>query len=99
MELNTAFGLALKRIRTQQGITQEDFSSVSSRTYLSTLERGLKGPTIEKLEQLAGVLNVHPATILISAYLTKDGEESYQELIKRIGAELKAISSRAQKLG
>jgi len=25
MELNTAFGLALKRLRKQQGLTQEDF--------------------------------------------------------------------------
>ncbi|WP_043311221.1 helix-turn-helix domain-containing protein [Pseudomonas sp. ML96] len=91
MELNTAFGLALKQIRMQQGVTQEDFSGISSRTYLSVLERGLKGATIEKLEQLAGVLNVHPATILISAYLIKDSEESYQELINRIGAELEAL--------
>lgn len=92
MELNMAFGLALKQIRTQKDLTQEDFSVVSSRTYLSTLERGLKGPTIEKLEQLAGVLGVHPATILISAYLTKDAGESHQELMKRIGAELKALN-------
>lgn len=95
MELNTAFGLALKELRQQKGLKQEDFSSVSSRTYLSTLERGMKGATIEKLEQLASVLDVHPATILISAYLTKDCEESYQELIKRIGTELKALKKTA----
>lgn len=96
MELNTAFGLALKQIRTLQGLTQEDFSIVSSRTYLSTLERGLKGPTIEKLEQLASVLDVHPATILISAYLTKGNEESHHELIKQISAELKALKKRSK---
>lgn len=71
MELNTAFGLALKQLRKQREMTQEDFSAVSSRTYLSTLERGQKGPTIQKLEQLAGVLEVHPATLLIAAYLLK----------------------------
>ncbi len=41
MELKQAFSLALKRLRTRRGLTQEDFSFVSSRTYLSTMERGL----------------------------------------------------------
>ncbi len=49
MELKQAFGQALKQLRMSQGLTQEDFSDVSSRTYLSTLERGLKSPTIDKL--------------------------------------------------
>ncbi|RZI56391.1 MAG: XRE family transcriptional regulator, partial [Pseudomonas sp.] len=53
MELNIAFGQALRDIRKQRGLTQEDFSDVSSRTYLSTLERGLKRPTIDKVSQLA----------------------------------------------
>ncbi|UVL89468.1 helix-turn-helix domain-containing protein [Pseudomonas sichuanensis] len=73
MELTTAFGLALKHIRNLKNLTQEDFSVVSSRTYLSSLERGLKGATIEKVDQLAGVLGVHPATLLIATYLEKDG--------------------------
>lgn len=91
MELSTAFGLALKQLRKQKGLTQEDFSNVSSRTYLSSLERGLKGPTIEKLEQLAGVLDVHPATMLIAAYLRKDSGAGRHELIRRIEAELKHL--------
>ncbi|MBD9427635.1 helix-turn-helix transcriptional regulator [Pseudomonas sp. PDM15] len=95
MELNKAFGLALKQIRSQQGLTQEDFTSVSSRTYLSALERGLKGPTIQKLEQLAGVLNVHPATVLISAFLHKNGGEDYRQLLLRIGTELQTLEQHA----
>lgn len=42
---------------------------VSSRTYLSSLERGLKSPTIEKVEQLASVLKIHPLSLLLLAYL------------------------------
>ncbi|BGE66908.1 TPA: helix-turn-helix transcriptional regulator [Pseudomonas aeruginosa] len=91
MELSTAFGLALKQLRKQKGLTQEDFSNVSSRTYLSTLERGIKGPTIEKLEQLAGVLDVHPATILVAAYLQKESGAGRRELLRRIDAELKRL--------
>ena len=91
MELNSAFGLALKQLRKHRKLTQGDFAAVSSRTYLSTLERGQKGPTIQKLEQLAGVLGVHPATLLIAAYLAKDPHRDSQELIARLSDELQAL--------
>ncbi|WLI26920.1 helix-turn-helix transcriptional regulator [Pseudomonas rhodesiae] len=68
MELKQAFGAALKKLRSERKLSQEDFSDVSSRTYLSTLERGLKSPTIEKVDELASVLNVHPLTILVGWY-------------------------------
>ena len=91
MELNSAFGLALKQLRKHRKLSQEDFAAVSSRTYLSTLERGQKGPTIQKLEQLAGVLGVHPATLLIAAYLAKEPHRDSQELIARLSDELQAL--------
>jgi transcriptional regulator with XRE-family HTH domain len=93
VELNQAFGLGLKKLRKQRGLTQEDFSSVSSRTYLSSLERGLKGPTIEKLDQLAEVLNVHPTTLLMAAYVSKNGltEADLEALAHRIITELNAV--------
>ena len=99
MELNTAFGLALKLVRKQKGLTQEDFSNVSSRTYISSLERGTKGPTIEKLEQLAGVLGVHPSTLLIATYLQKDSAQGRSELIQRIVAELKGLEEAGHQPG
>ncbi|NWB45060.1 helix-turn-helix domain-containing protein [Pseudomonas gingeri] len=88
MELKQAFGAALKRIRKNKGLTQEDFSQVSSRTYLSTLERGIKSPTIEKIEELASVIDVHPLTILTSCYLLQDEELSVEELFHRVRSEL-----------
>ncbi|WP_248799028.1 helix-turn-helix domain-containing protein [Pseudomonas sp. MWU13-2105] len=88
MELKQAFGAALKRIRKNKELTQEDFSQVSSRTYLSTLERGLKSPTLEKIEELASVLGVHPLTILTSCYLLQDQELSVEELFHRVRGEL-----------
>ena len=51
-----------------RGLTQEDFGLVSSRTYLSGLERGLKSPTLGKLEQIASVMQVHPLTLLALTY-------------------------------
>lgn len=69
MSLLKHFGEGLQRARKSRGLTQEDFSSVSSRTYLSSLERGIKAPTITKVEQLASVIGVHPLSLLALAYL------------------------------
>lgn len=56
MTSRAAFAKALIQARAYQGLTQEDFSDVSSRTYISALERGLKSPTLEKLDELAETL-------------------------------------------
>ncbi|MGG7649067.1 helix-turn-helix domain-containing protein [Pseudomonas sp. ES4] len=88
MELKQAFGAALKKLRSERKLSQEDFSDVSSRTYLSTLERGLKSPTIEKVDELATVMDVHPLTILVGCYLLQDNPISLDELFSRIRTEL-----------
>lgn len=68
MELNQAIGQALKNARLRQGLTQEDFGTVSSRTYISSLERGQKAVTVNKLNAIAEVMGVHPLSILAEAY-------------------------------
>lgn len=60
MELKDAFGLALRQFRKSKELTQEDFSQISSRTYLSSLERGLKSPTLDKIDELSKLIGVHP---------------------------------------
>ncbi|RZI26483.1 XRE family transcriptional regulator [Pseudomonas sp. 770NI] len=88
MELKQAFGAALKKLRSERKLSQEDFSDVSSRTYLSTLERGLKSPTIEKVDELASAMDVHPLTILVGCYLLQDNSISLDQLFSRIRTEL-----------
>lgn len=88
MELKKAFGQALKQMRTHKGLTQEDFSNVSSRTYLSTLERGLKSPTIDKLDEIASVMEVHPVSILVHSYLLRDRSMTIEQLFERVQQEL-----------
>lgn len=68
MDLADAFGHALREARKRSGLTQEAFSNVSSRTYLSTLERGLKSPTLEKLSEISGVMGIHPLTLLAMSF-------------------------------
>lgn len=89
MELNIAFGQALKRLRKSSRKTQEDFSVVSSRTYLSTLERGLKSPTIDKVDEISNLMGIHPLTLLAATYLLKN-EIALAELVRMMQEELKA---------
>jgi transcriptional regulator with XRE-family HTH domain len=63
------FGTGLQRARKSRNLTQEDFSDVSSRTYLSSLERGIKAPTITKIDEIATVIGVHPLSLIAYAYL------------------------------
>ena len=63
------FSLALKQARKSSGISQEDFSVISSRTYVSSLERGLKSPTLNKVDDLSETIDIHPLTLLSLAYL------------------------------
>lgn len=81
---------ALKKVRKVRGLTQESFSDVSSRTYLSSLERDLKKPTIGKLAELCDVMNVHPLTLITIAFAGEDPEE-VKRLLKTVDAEINAI--------
>lgn len=92
MGLLGRFGAGLQKARKSRGLTQEDFSVVSSRTYLSSLERGIKSPTIMKLEELASVIGVHPLSLLTLAYLPATHEER-RELCNRITAEILSIDT------
>lgn len=88
MELKRAFGIALRDTRKARHLKQEDFGGVSSQTYLSQLEAGAKGPTLEKTHDLASVMGVHPLTILARCYLLMDETLTLDELFERVRAEI-----------
>lgn len=87
------FGSALKTIRTRKRLTQEDFGELSSRTYVSTLERGLKSPTLSKIDELSQVLGVHPLTLLTLAYTVEQDRRSASQLIELVDRELDELLS------
>lgn len=72
-------------------MTQEDFVEVSGRTYISELERGAKKPTLAKLDQLAGLLGVHPVTLVSYAYLLRGDCDDFQQLGRLIDEQLAAL--------
>ncbi|KPX00811.1 DNA-binding protein [Pseudomonas syringae pv. coryli] len=88
MDLSNAIGAALKEAREAKGLTQEDFVGVSGRTYLSEIERGLKSPTLEKLDQLATRIGIHPLELLVSCY-AKQASMSQQALLDMLDERLR----------
>ena len=84
---------ALKTIRKARGLSQEAFSDVSSRTYMSTLERDLKSPTLNKLAELCDVMEIHPLTLLTLAYAGDDAQQ-VEQLLTRVRQELKVVAKK-----
>lgn len=90
------FPRALRTIRKARGVAQEQFDQISSRTYVSALERGVKAPTIGKVEQLSEVLRVHPLTLMAAAYLDDQSKPSdVKHLLGIVADELAELSTHA----
>lgn len=83
---------SLRTIRKSKGISQEDFGLISSRTYVSSLERSIKSPTLNKVDELATVLGVHPLTLLAGSYLHSYDATSINELLELITREILEVN-------
>jgi transcriptional regulator with XRE-family HTH domain len=75
-------------------LSQEAFSDVSSRTYMSTLERDLKSPTLHKLTELCEVMEVHPLTLLTLAY-AGDSTQDADKLLAQVRRELEIMTKKS----
>ena len=82
-------------VRKARSLSQEAFSDVSSRTYMSSLERGLKSPTLSKVAELCEVMDVHPLTLLTLAY--GGDSKGVDKLIERVRRELAALQAENDK--
>ncbi len=71
--VDRAFGRVLRRVRTDQGLSQEalGLATGSGRTFISQLERGERGASIKTLFRLTSELGIAPS-----------------EMIKRVEADL-----------
>jgi transcriptional regulator with XRE-family HTH domain len=88
------FSMAMRLVRKAQGVTQEEFALVSSRTYVSSVERGLKVPTLSKIDALAEVLGVHPLTLLTIAYVRNQTISDTLNLLGAVENEIDEIYSK-----
>ena len=64
--LAEAFGMVLREVRKERGLSQEDlgFESGYHRTYVSLLERGLKTPSLQTIFELSRALDIQPSKLL-----------------------------------
>ena len=60
------FGMALRDLRKERGLSQEDlaFESGYHPTYIGQLERGKKSPSLRTIVSLAIVLDVQPSELV-----------------------------------
>jgi transcriptional regulator with XRE-family HTH domain len=91
MKQQNQFGAAFRAVRLARGLTQEDFADHSGRTYISELERGVKQPTLQKIDDLVVPLEVHPLTLIALAYLKHWDVLSCEELLGQIRHELSEV--------
>lgn len=66
-----SFGQVLKKIRKEQGLSQEELAFKASlhRTYISDLERDRKSPSLRTMEKLAEVLGLSMLELIRQMYV------------------------------
>lgn len=91
MSLKTAFAAVLKAMRGARGLSQKNLAEVSSRTYVSKLERAQSSPTLEMMHTLSPPLKVSPLTLVAITIATETGE-SIRSLINRLEDETSELA-------
>ena len=66
LSVDEAFGRALREVRLAKGLSQEalGLASGSGRTFVSQLERGVRGASLKTLFRLARELEIQPAELV-----------------------------------
>lgn len=64
-----ALGAAVRELRTERGLSQEAVADAAALhvTYLSGIERGLRNPSLDKLNALAAALDVSTLELMTRA--------------------------------
>ena len=86
--VHSNIGKAFRWVRKARGMAQEEFDSVSSRTYISEIERGVRQPTVVKLDTLAAAMQVHPLTLLTLSYCRTPTSLESVALLARVSDEI-----------
>ncbi|WP_253074808.1 helix-turn-helix domain-containing protein [Cupriavidus pampae] len=71
---------------------QEALDGVSSRTYISALERGLKSPTLDKIDSIASGLKVHPLVLVAYTYLRQYTEAEQEAVLRLVQMQLQELA-------
>jgi transcriptional regulator with XRE-family HTH domain len=89
LELKRAIGSSVKAYRLKKNIPQESLGP--SQPYISNLEAGRGSASLDKIEQMADVLGIHPLSIIFAGYLTSNEDADKERLFERIRRDLAEI--------
>jgi transcriptional regulator with XRE-family HTH domain len=87
MSIKTAVATVLKALRKARGLSQKDLAEVSSRTYVSKLERGQSSPTLEMMATLSAPLGLSPLT-LVAVTISAETGQPIRSLVGRMEKEI-----------
>jgi len=87
------FGRALPQLRAARGLVQEDMLLATSRRHISRIEQGHQVPSIRTIEVLAEQMQIHPLTLIATAYCPALDTNLVNELLRTVKADFKGIIS------
>jgi transcriptional regulator with XRE-family HTH domain len=87
MSLKFAIAAVLKAMRKARGLSQKDLAQVSSRTYVSKLERGQSSHTLEMMSTLSAPLGLSPLA-LVAVTIAAETGQSTRSLIEQTEQEM-----------
>ncbi|RTL41058.1 MAG: XRE family transcriptional regulator [Burkholderiales bacterium] len=87
------FGKALRAVRLERDLSQEDFYEVSGRTYVSRLENNGADPSLSKIVQLAQLMGTHPLTLLTLAFCSKGSPAEVDRLLAGVKDEIASFEN------
>lgn len=88
--LRQAIAAALIHVRQQQHVLLTDLEEGVTASHLSRVERTERGVTVEKLDEIARQLGVHPLTLLALAY-GADEVVRPTDLLKQVSKEVATL--------
>ncbi|VAW80227.1 hypothetical protein MNBD_GAMMA12-37 [hydrothermal vent metagenome] len=58
---------------------------------ISSLERGIKSPTLEKIDAIAETLQIHPLALLALAYMSPKNKTQMDKLLTKVTKQVESI--------
>ena len=91
----SVIGSRIRQYRLERGITQEDlaFHIKTSTAYISSIERGIKKPSLNKLTEISGVLGVTVNDLIYSS-----PDSSYSSFDRSLQYIMKMCTPEKQKI-
>ncbi|AJA14090.1 helix-turn-helix protein [compost metagenome] len=95
--LRHSLAAALRHVRRQQQVLLTDLEEGVTASHLSRVERAERGVTIEKLDEIARQLGVHPLSLLALAYSAEEATRP-SDLLKQVSKEVTVLAGGSEPL-